>query len=238
MRPGWQQIWRRRMSPCRMAKLFFFTGPAGGGGVPSFASVRGCGEADPQAFQINIQNDDPMAVYKSANEIDMFMGITFNNIRVSFLAFVMGILASLGTGLILMQNGIMIGSFFELFFREGVLMDSLLVVFIHGTLELSAIVVAGAAGITMGSGLLYPGTYSRMHSFKRSAKEGLKMTTGLIPIFIAAGFLESFVTRHTDMPVLLSLFIIGGSLAFVIWYFVYYPSTLHTKNLQHYGTNE
>lgn len=171
----------------------------------------------------NIQNNDPMAVYKSANEVDMFFGITVNNIRVSFVTFIFGLLASLGTGFVLMQNGIMIGSFFHLFFQQGFLTESLLVVFIHGTLELSAIIIAGAAGLTLGSGILYPGTHSRLKSFRRSAKEGLKMTTGLLPLFIAAGFLESFVTRYTEMPVLLSLLIIGGSLAFILWYFVYYP---------------
>ena len=61
------------------------------------------------------------------------------------------------------------------------------------------------------------------------AKEGLKMIVSLIPIFITAGFLESFVTRHTGMPVFLSLTIIMGSLTFVIWYFVIYPSILNKK---------
>lgn len=171
----------------------------------------------------NMQNNDPMAVYKMANELDMFLGITMNNIQVSFITFIFGLLASLGTGLVLMQNGIMIGSFFHLFFEQGFLTDSLSVVFIHGTLEISAIIIAGGAGLTLGSGILFPGTRPRMTSFKRSAKEGLKMTVGLVPIFFTAGFLESFVTRYTDMPFILSLFIIGGSLAFVFWYFVFYP---------------
>jgi hypothetical protein len=61
------------------------------------------------------------------------------------------------------------------------------------------------------------------------AKEGLKMIVSLIPIFIIAGFLESFVTRLTGMPVFLSLIIILGSLFFVIWYFVIYPKELSNK---------
>ena len=170
-----------------------------------------------------------MAVYKQDHATGMFLGITVNNIRVSFLAFLAGLLASLGTGLILMKNGIMIGAFFSLFVEYGLLSESLLVVFIHGTLELSAIVIAGAAGFVMGNGLLFPGSYTRINSFKRSAKEGLKMAIGLVPLFIMAGFLESFVTRYTDMPLWLSLFIIGGSLLFVLWYFVYYPQSIQHK---------
>lgn len=177
----------------------------------------------------NIEQNDPMAVYKMDHSMDMFLGITFNNVRVSFVAFLAGLLASLGTGLVLMQNGIMIGAFFSVFFSHNLLTESLLVVFIHGTLELSAIIIAGAAGFVMGNGLLFPGSYKRSQSFKRSAKEGLKMTVGLVPLFIMAGFLESFVTRYTEMPVWLSVFIIGGSLFFVLWYFVYYPHKMFNK---------
>jgi hypothetical protein len=53
------------------------------------------------------------------------------------------------------------------------------------------------------------------------------MVVSLVPVFITAGFLESFVTRHTGMPVFLSLTIILGSLAFVVWYFLIYPNKLY-----------
>lgn len=59
----------------------------------------------------NIDKGDPMAIYKQMNGVDMFLGITFNNIRVSFIAFVYGILISFGTGWVLMSNGIMLGAF-------------------------------------------------------------------------------------------------------------------------------
>ena len=62
-----------------------------------------------------------------------------------------------------------------------------------------------------------------------NSKEGLKMIVSLIPIFITAGFLEAFVTRHTGMPVFLSLTIILGSLAFVVWYFIIYPIKIYNK---------
>lgn len=182
----------------------------------------------------NIQKNDPMAVYKSENAIGMFLGITVNNIRVSFIAFLFGLLAAVGTGFILMKNGIMVGAFVSLFLKYNLLSESLSVIFIHGTLELSSIVIAGAAGIVMGSGILFPGSYKRLQAFKQSAKEGLKMTFGLIPLFIAAGFLESFVTRHTNMPLALTIAIIGGSLLFVLWYFVFYPRTIY-KKIHQYG---
>jgi uncharacterized membrane protein SpoIIM required for sporulation len=177
----------------------------------------------------NIDKGDPMAVYKKMNGVDMFLGITFNNIRVSFFAFMMGLLFSFGTAWILLRNGIMLGSFQYFFHQHDLLIDSVLVIWIHGTLEISAIIIAGAAGLTLGNSFLFPGTYSRKQSFMIGAKEGLKIIVSLIPIFIIAGFLESFVTRHTGMPVYLSLTIILGSLFFVIWYFIIYPAQLFQK---------
>lgn len=174
----------------------------------------------------NIDKGDPLAVYKQMNGIDMFLGITFNNIRVSFIAFMFGLLLSFGTAWVLLSNGIMLGAFQYFFHIHDLLFESILVIWIHGTLEISAIVIAGAAGLVLGNSILFPETYSRRQSFMIAAKEGLKIIVSLIPIFITAGFLESFVTRHTGMPVFLSLTIILASLAFVVWYFIIYPNKL------------
>ncbi|MCW9065225.1 MAG: stage II sporulation protein M [Ignavibacteriaceae bacterium] len=177
----------------------------------------------------NIDKGDPLAVYKQMNGVDMFLGITFNNIRVSFIAFMFGLLISFGSAWVLMSNGIMLGAFQYFFHIHDLLFESVLVIWIHGTLEISAIIIAGAAGLVLGNSILFPGTFSRTQSFRIGSKEGLKMIISLIPIFITAGFLESFVTRHTGMPVFLSLTIILGSLVFVIWYFIIYPIKIHNK---------
>jgi uncharacterized membrane protein SpoIIM required for sporulation len=171
----------------------------------------------------NIKHGDPTGVYGKGEQLDMFFAITFNNIRVSFAAFAAGILCSLGTGYLLFQNGVMLGSFFALFYQEKLLLDSVLVVMLHGTLEISAIIIAGGAGLRMGNSILFPGTYSRMESFKMGAKDGLKVVMGLMPIFIMAGFIESFITRYSNMPLVLKILIIALSLAFVIFYFIIYP---------------
>ena len=174
----------------------------------------------------NIEKGDPLAVYKSKSMMDMFFQITINNIRVSFMVFVLGMFTAIGSGLLLLQNGIMVGAFLHLFAKYALLKEALLVIFIHGTLELSAIVIAGAAGFVLGNSFIFPGTYSRTESFLRGAKESAKMITALIPVFITAGFLESFVTRHTEMPLILSLSIIGGSAAFILYYFVILPNKI------------
>jgi uncharacterized membrane protein SpoIIM required for sporulation len=179
----------------------------------------------------NIDKGDPLAVYKQMNGVDMFLGITFNNIRVSFYAFMLGMIVSFGTAWILISNGIMLGAFQYFFHAHDLLFESILVIWIHGTLEISSIIIAGAAGLVLGNSILFPGTFSRIQSFRIAAKEGLKMVVSLIPIFIIAGFLESFVTRHTSMPMFLSGTIILVSLTFVAWYFVIYPSRVFKKTM-------
>lgn len=180
----------------------------------------------------NIKNGDPLAVYKDENMLSMFVQITFNNVRVSFNAFMFGLLTAIGTGLFLFYNGVMVGTFFQFFYQYSLLQKALTVVMIHGTLELSAIMIAGAAGFVMGNSFIFPGTYSRYDSFLRGSKEGVKMVIGLVPVFILAGFLESFVTRYTEMPIVLSLLIIGGSMAFILYYFVFLPQS-KLKQLNH-----
>jgi uncharacterized membrane protein SpoIIM required for sporulation len=174
----------------------------------------------------NIQKGDPLAVYKEALQTDMFVGITINNIGVSFRAFIYGITASVGTLFVLLFNGIMLGSFQYFFYDYGLLRESALTIWIHGTLEIFAIIVSGAAGMILGSSILFPGSYSRGSSFKRGAKDGIRIVLGLMPIFIVAGFLESFITRYTHAPELIRLGIILSSLAFIIWYFFIYPIKL------------
>ena len=182
----------------------------------------------------NIEKGDVLAVYGRGGQMDSFFAITFNNVKVSFFAFAAGLLVSLGTGYLLFQNGIMVGCFFTFLGQQGYLNEAFKVVMLHGTLELSAIVLAGGAGFVMGNSILFPGTYSRMASFKRGAIEGLKIVMGLMPVFILAGFIEGFFTRFTNMPIVISLFVITGSAAFIIYYYILYPikvANAHKKSI-------
>jgi uncharacterized membrane protein SpoIIM required for sporulation len=185
----------------------------------------------------NISKGDPLAIYKSMDSGNMFFMITINNIRVSFLCFAAGLVLSMGTVYLLFTNGVMLGAFQYFFYAKGLLLQSVLVIWIHGTLEISAIIIAGAAGLTMGNSILFPGTYSRFESFRMGAKKGVKIVIGLLPIFITAGFLESFVTRHSEMPAWLSVSIIMISLLFIIGYFIIYPIHLN-RNLTKVNADE
>ncbi|MBC7936659.1 MAG: stage II sporulation protein M [Rhizobacter sp.] len=187
----------------------------------------------------NIAKGDPFGVYKDENPFSMFVRIAFNNIKVAFYTFIGGFTLGFITLRILWSNGIMLGSFQYLFFSHGLGMKSILVIWVHGTIEISSIVIAGAAGFILASGMLFPGTYTRLESFKRGAKDAAKVLLCLIPFFIAASFLESYVTHlmsqtydkenNPGLPVWASILILTGSLFLIVWYFIIWPIRLQKR---------
>jgi uncharacterized membrane protein SpoIIM required for sporulation len=176
----------------------------------------------------NISKGDPFGVYKSQNEFIMFWMIAKNNITVTAQTFLLGITFSIGTLFSLFKNGIMVGSFQYYFISRGFGLQSI-AIWIHGTLEISTIILAGAAGLIMGNSILFPKTYTRFVSLKKGAKDGLKIIVGISPIVVTAAIFESFVTRHTEMPLWLSISILSGSFLFIVWYVVIYPLYLSRK---------
>jgi len=187
------------------------------------------GDAYVDMTERNIANGDPFGVYKNGNELAMFLYIAFNNIKVSFLCYSMGIFAGIGTMWFLFENALMVGVFEYMFFHHHIGFQSVLVIFIHGTLELSAIVIAGSAGMMIGNSFLFPGTFTRLQSLRQAAKDSIKIIVCLVPIFLVAAFFEGFVTRHTGMPIWLSLLILLSSASFITWYFIIYPIRVSKK---------
>ena len=169
----------------------------------------------------------PMAVYGGDSQVLSFASITINNVMVAFRSYVMGVFTSLGTCFFLMYNGIMVGAFVTFFMVRHLFVESILAIMLHGTLELSAIVIAGGAGITLGNGWLFPGTYSRMQSFVRAARHSVKVLISTVPVFVIAGFIEGFFTRYTEIGDAIRLLVILSSLAFVIFYYVLLPIKRH-----------
>lgn len=178
----------------------------------------------------NIEKDDPMAVYKNFNALNGFASITMNNIMVAFRTFVFGVLAAIGSVYILLYNGIMVGAFQYFFIQEGLFWESFLTIWQHGTIEISAIIIAGAAGLTLGKGLVFTGSYTRLQSFKISGQRGLMIFLGTVPLFIIAGFIEGFITRDTGASAAIRLAVILVSLLFILYYFGWYPRKVASLN--------
>lgn len=173
--------------------------------------------------EANIEANDPMAIYKSSPSSTMFLAITFNNIKVAFLAYVMGVFAMIGTFYVLIKNGIMLGTFQTFFYTKGLLLTSFLTIWIHGTIEISSIIIAGSAGIILGKSIVHPGTFTRAQSIKFGALESFIIVMSTVPLFIIAGFLEGFVTRYTGLPMIVKIGIIGFSWIFILLLYVFLP---------------
>lgn len=194
--------------------------------------VRGIlGDGYVEMTEENIAKGDPFGVYKHESRMNMFFYIAMNNIYVSFRVFVMGFLLGLGSVKELFLNGVMVGAFQYYFFAKELGWQSVLVIWIHGTLEISSIILSGAAGLIIGNSILFPGTHKRLHSLMKGGKEGMKIMIGIVPVLLIAAFLEGFVTRYSSMHKAISVSILLLSFLFIIWYFVIYPIRLQ-KNQQ------
>ena len=180
----------------------------------------------------NIKNGDPMAVYNKQGELNMFIGITINNIGVAMKSYVFGLSAGVLTFFMSMQNGIMLGSFQYFFYENGVFEQSLRGIWLHGAMEIFSIVIATMAGFILAGSILFPGTYSRFQSFVTGASESLKILISTLPFFVMAGFIEGFVTRWSGtMPLWINVFIIVLTLALISFYYLVLPFIYHKKQI-------
>lgn len=172
----------------------------------------------------NVAKGDPLAIYHDKEPLVMFIQIAQNNISISFYMFILGIFFSIGSHIMLFSNAVMVGAFQFMFFAKGLLLTSFLGIWIHGAFEISSIVIAAAAGFTLGNGLLFPGSYSRLQSLQFSAKRGIKIMLSLVPILTIAALLESYVTHNYQLlPEWSKWAIILFSFALIAFYYIIYP---------------
>ena len=172
----------------------------------------------------NIKNEDAMAIYKSGSTWGSFIGITANNLYVGLRFFLFGLTAGLGTLLFLLYNSVMLGTFQYFFVNENAFMDSVRGIWLHGAMEITAMVVEAFAGLVLGASMLFPRTLSRMNSLKIGFKDALTIFIATIPFTILAGFIEGFVTRYAkEMPDVLNYFIILSTFSFIFYYFFIFP---------------
>lgn len=171
----------------------------------------------------NIQSGNPMGVYKDEAQVSMFYRIAVNNLTVSLYVFLFGLFASYGALVLMIRNGVMLGVFIHFFYARQLETDFNYTVWMHGTIEVLTLVVETVAGMLLGRGLIYPGTYSRSKAFAIWGRRGAMVFLSTIPFIITAAFIESFLTRHTELPNVFRGFLILLSLALMVLYFVWLP---------------
>jgi uncharacterized membrane protein SpoIIM required for sporulation len=132
---------------------------------------------------------------KSVDEESAFAAEIFtNNIGVTFYAFAGGLLLGVGTLWILLQNGVLLGVVAGLAIGAGNGRVFFELVTAHGVLELSCIVVAGAAGMRLGWSIIDPGTRPRGEALREEARAAIEMILGTAPWLVIAGLVEGFLT--------------------------------------------
>lgn len=174
----------------------------------------------------NIEAGNPFGVYQSGSSFLMWAGFMINNIMVSLMYFVRGLLFCFLTIIALVKESVRIGAFEYIFYAKGLGGQAVVTILLHGLLELTAIIIACAAGIVMGKSFLFAGTVSRLDALRQGVKDGVKIIVGLMPVFAVAAFFEGFVTRHYRMPLVMSTSLLVLSGSFIIWYFIIYPIRL------------
>jgi len=143
------------------------------------------------------QGVNPDQLGKGDGAVDsslMSASIMTNNIKVAIFAFAGGITFGLVTVYLLIYNGIIIGTLAALFWHHEKSYDFWAYIVPHGMIELTAIFIAGGAGLLMGYKLFVPGHYTRGYQLKHHAKRSVQLLLGTIPLFIIAGVIEGFIT--------------------------------------------
>jgi uncharacterized membrane protein SpoIIM required for sporulation/uncharacterized RDD family membrane protein YckC len=144
--------------------------------------------------------------------------IIANNVQVTFGAFAFGITAGLGTLALLLFNGVSLGGVFGLYASKNIL--SLLVAFVapHGVLELSAICIAGGAGLLIAAALILPGQRTRRRAFAENGRRAMHLLATSTLFLIVAGSLEGLVSPIPYWPLSLKLLVSAMTLVLMVAY--------------------
>lgn len=145
--------------------------------------------------------------------------IITNNVQVAILAFAGGVAAGLGTVVTLVFNGVSIGAAFGLFGAYGLSLHLLAFVLPHGVLELTAICIAGGAGLWLGSALIAPGRSTRRDALVVRGREAVSLLGGAAVMLVVAGLIEGFISP-SPLPMAFKAAISATSAVLVAGYLV------------------
>lgn len=122
--------------------------------------------------------------------------IMINNMSIAFRVVAGGITAGIFTIFLLLYNGFMIGAIATLVGQNNLAYPFWAFVLPHGSLELPAIFLAGAAGLLITRALLFPGKYSRSDALKLYGLQASQLVFGIVPMLFIAGVIEGFVSPN------------------------------------------
>jgi len=210
-------VWHSRRFVAVAFACFFV--PAIGFGTWLAGSASALDAAVPPELQQLIAEEE-FAAYYSSDAAQNFAGqVTINNIQVAFLAFALGVVAVVGPGLVLANNGMHVGVMAAVMHRAGEGPQFWGLILPHGLLEISAILVAGAAGLRLSWAIVAPGDRTRRDALRDEGLRSVVIVTGLALCFVVAGFVEGFVTP-SGLPTALRIAVGVAVLATFVVYVV------------------
>ncbi|MEM1335628.1 MAG: stage II sporulation protein M, partial [Actinomycetota bacterium] len=177
----------------------------------------------PEAFELTADEavrtsyiEDDFEDYYSSQPAQNFTSqVFFNNVRVGILAFAAGILLCVVTVFVLAYNGANVGVAGGLFTHVGESERFWGLILPHGLLEISAVIVSGAAGLRLGWSVISPGDETRWRAVTAQGRDVGNVVIGLVVAFAVAGLIEGFVTGR---PWPTSVRVGIGVLAFVAFW--------------------
>ena len=185
-------VWRIRRFVAVSALLTL--GPAVAVGAWIATSDAALEASGPEAVRAAYVEEDFENYYSSEPAAQFAANVTFNNIQVSVTAFALGIFACVGTAAILVFNGANVGVAGGLFHAVGEADRFWGLILPHGLLELTAVIVAGGAGLRLGWALISPGDRTRVRALTEEGRRSVVVVLGLVVAFVVAGLIEGFVT--------------------------------------------
>ena len=150
----------------------------------------------------------------------MFGFYIWNNIRIGFQTFAGGMLFGVGSIWFLAANGVLIGAVAGYLTHVGYTETFWSFVAGHSSLELLAIVIAGAAGLRLGMAVISPGNASRRAALVAAAKPAVRLMYGAAMMFLVAAFVEAFWSPLTEVPFPIKIIVGACGWALLLLYFL------------------
>ncbi len=184
--------WHARRFLAVSAALLLVPALLGGAWIADSPAARDA--AIPPAAREAYLYKDFEEYYESERASQFASEVFTNNIGVGIVAFASGIAFCIPTAWLLITNGANIGFAGGLFASGGELGKFFGLILPHGLLELTAVIIAGGAGLALGWALVSPGDRRRRRALVDEGRGIVVIVLGLVPTFVVAGLIEGFVT--------------------------------------------
>jgi uncharacterized membrane protein SpoIIM required for sporulation len=130
----------------------------------------------------------PAGTAKMLKSFAMFL--FSHNAQIGLMAFAVGFAGGIPAALLLFSNGLLLGAFAQLYGSRGLAVDFWAWVLPHGTTELTAVALCGAAGLALGQAVVFPGREERLAGLARRGREAAVLVLGAVGLFFVAGLVE------------------------------------------------